>query len=214
MSDKLKKTVEVLASGMPINKLKNKDNTMKIENLEMYKAAEELTQKQISIIPLCKAYSCPKIHWKKYQSTIADNKKLWHWFFEGSNRVAGIAGKFSGTLIVDCESQELYEHLCSKYDIPAKTPRVKTQNGCHLFFKYDPSHGEIKIRATNRVGIDIIGQGKYHLLPPSIVNNWNVVHKCMLDHQYIWEVEFDRANLQPIPDDLIKDLKMIAEKSH
>ena len=212
MSDKLNRNSKKLASGMPIEKINQKKmNIMKIKNLEMYKEVKELIRKGIPIFSFNRAWSGSDLTlWEKYRSSfVATNfaaldETLWSCHFENGYNVAGIAGELSGTLIIDCNSQASYEYICSKYNIPATTPRVRTEKGCNLFFQYDASHEKIEIKMCTHLGIDIIGNGRYHILPPSVGMDGN---------QYTWEVEFDRANLQPIPDELIKDLKMIAEKS-
>jgi len=233
MSNKLKKTVKVLASGMPIKTINNnnEDNMRtenletenkelvaektidaidktrskhhfitKMENYEKYKMADELIENEISVIPIRKDCCSPAIKWKPYQFYQVDDEELLDWFYEKGYNIGGITGKESGTIIIDCDSQELYEYIYSKYDVPATTPRLKIGDRYHLFFKYEDQNKDIKTRRSNKVGIDILGEGRWHILPPVLCNGENV---CS------WEVAFDRENLQPIPRALIMDIEMV-----
>jgi hypothetical protein len=235
MSDKLKKTIKVLASGMPIETINNnnednmrtenletetgnKDLTSekaigaiditrskhhfitKMENYEKYTIADDLIENGMPVIPIRKDCSSPAIKWETYQFYQAEDEELLDWFYEKGYHIGSITGKESGTIIIDCDSKELYEFICSKYNIPATTPRVKIGERYHLFFKYENQNKDIKTRMCNEVGIDILGEGRWHILPPVLKDGENV---C------VWEVEFDRANLKPIPHALIADVEMV-----
>ena len=172
----------------------------RMENYEKYLMADNLVDDGILVIPIRKDCYLPAVKWETYQFRQAEDEELLDWFFEKGYNIGGITGKESGTIIIDCDSQELYEYIYSKYDVPATTPRLKIGDRYHLFFKYKDLYSEIKIRRSNEVGIDILGEGRWHILPPVLCNGENV---CS------WEVEFDRENLQPIPRALIMDIEMV-----
>ena len=172
----------------------------KMKNYEKYEMADNLIENGISVIPIRKDCCSPAIEWETYQFCEANDNEVLEWFYEKGYNIGGITGKKSGTIIIDCDSKELYEYIYTKYNIPATTPRVKIGDRYHLFFKYEDYYSDIKVRRCNEVGIDILGEGRWHILPPVL---WNGNDVCT------WDVEFDRDNLQPIPYALIADIGMV-----
>lgn len=77
-----------------------------------------------------------------------------------------------------------FQDMIAEHGPLPKTWTVKTKDGRHYYFK-----GETKTFKDQKGGVDLISEGAYVVMPPSIVN----------EHQYQWEISPFEVPLAEIP---------------
>lgn len=108
-------------------------------------------------------------------------------------------GKISGFTILDVDPRnrgdESLERLRDEYGgLPDTVTCLTAGGGCHYYFKYDERIKRSKIPGYD--GLDLQGNGKYVVLPPSIHPNGK---------RYEWELSShpQEANVSPVPEWLL-----------
>ena len=148
-----------------------------------------------SVIPIKPKDKTPLIAWEPYQTEVASESTIKHWFESFANANIGlVTGAISDCVVIDPDSEEAknkLKELLPNYDL-SKVPRSHTGKGWHLFFKH-PGVG-----IPNRTGVlpnvDVRGDGGYVVAPPSIHPNGK---------EYKWEVPLN-GPLPELPVELFK----------
>lgn len=103
--------------------------------------------------------------WKQYQTERPSREQVEKWFSDGKDHnIRIICGEVSGNLVViDFDDKAKLEEFLSRYPQVTNTPIAMTARGGHIYLRTEKS-----TRSTKIDGIDIQGEGKYVIAPPSI----------------------------------------------
>ncbi|MBJ6799327.1 DUF3987 domain-containing protein [Geomonas propionica] len=141
------------------------DHTLSTTMSRTLRTAQELVKRGISIIPLEPRGKKPRIRWTDFQSRLATQEELTHWFADGRNNIGIVTGKISGLVVVDFDTNEAIEMAKIK-NFP-KTALVKTGRGYHAYCRYREGVRNFQKR-DDLPGIDLRGDGGFVVAPPSI----------------------------------------------
>jgi len=176
------------------NKIKNENEKIEKKELEIFK------NEKINIIPLIKNEKNPAVQWKLYQEKIFSFDSLTNYYNENNyGAICGSISdnlvvidfdlprkwKDQGNLLTKEEIYELYKKIVNSIpDFPINTLIIKTASGgLHFYFKLDSMEPYLKLEQTNQLtcnfklerinvdSIDVQGEGKYVVIPPSSINN-------------------------------------------
>jgi len=125
----------------------------------------------LSVIPIAFQGKEPLIPWKEFQERRPTEKEIKEWFSEGFKNIAIVCGSISGNLMVlDFDSRDSFQQFLEK--IPKELAEkiketwvVKTSKGIHIYFRVPKTP---KSTAIRYLGLDIQGEGKYVVAPPSL----------------------------------------------
>ena len=173
----------------------------------MLKAAQNLIEKGINVIPLLPNSKIPAVKWKEYQDRMATMEEITKWFKETRNNMAIATGEFSGLTVVDCDSQEAVERYylkCEASGISVKTPG----GGYHFYHRYTKGGNK------QMNGLDIRNDGGLITAPPSTIDGnkyrWEVDGE-MTDFNYEW-LEEPRKRIERIVN-ISGDIREASERS-
>ena len=160
-------------------------------------SALEYAAKGFSVIP-CQPDKKPFIAWTEYQTRRASADEISAWWQKWPKAMIGlVTGKFSGMLVIDCDTADGYQAI--QHCIPdsllfpiASTPR----GGCHLYFRY-PEGSNLTVGVGVMPGVDFRGEGGYVIAPPSINGSGKA---------YAWQsgLALGEVAPPPLPDAIIK----------
>ncbi|RMF68241.1 MAG: hypothetical protein D6742_05650 [Cyanobacteria bacterium J069] len=133
----------------------------------------------------------PAIPWKDYQRRLPEAHELDTWFrYEQYKAIGVVTGAVSSLLVFDFDAPGLYEAFSAACPALVATHTVRTARGRHLYFHVAPG---LTLPSRKIPGLDIQGEGRYVVAPPSIING----------HCYTVEIDQPPHNLT---DDDIKQI--------
>jgi len=129
--------------------------------------------KGIAPIPIMHLSKRPAIDWKMWQNRIPPRKVVDYWFSQDDRNLAVVCGGPQNLAILDFDDINSYhdwrKDMIRRDDqwkvIAAKTYRVRTPRGMHLYLKTSRKENSRKYPDTS---IDVRCSGNYTLAPPSI----------------------------------------------
>ena len=129
-------------------------------------SAKQYAQLGFSVIPVAYCEKRPSVKWERHQHRRATETELNKWFDNGQPRNIGIVcGRVSHNLVVlDFDKPEIYERFFATANLERETPVVKTARGMHVWLR---SLEPVRSFVVADLGLDVIGEGKYILAPPS-----------------------------------------------
>ena len=125
----------------------------------------------LSVIPIKFKSKEPLVSWKEYQNRKPTEEEIKKWFSEGFKNIAIVCGAVSGNLVVfDFDSKETFQQFLLKVpeqivEKVKKTWVVRTGKGIHVYFRTQKPPKSTTLRV---IGLDIQGEGKYVVAPPSL----------------------------------------------
>lgn len=154
--------------------------------------AQKYFEKGLSVIPVRgKGITIPD--WSKYSTSLPTQQEIDGWA-SGQWADAGIAivcGPVSGITVIDADSSEILQKI--KNAGITSPIRKFGSKGESLFFKFNGKRSEVY------ENLDIISEGKYTVIPPSI--------HPVTNRPYIWSandlLDFDICDLPKYPHELI-----------
>lgn len=114
-----------------------------------------------STIPIKSTIKKPSVYWKEYESRLPSYDELnsWRDMWEKGANLGVICGRVSGNLvIIDLDSQRMFDNFSTEYPELIKTWIVKTGKGYHIWLRCKDTKSKSIIR----------GEGRYALAPPSV----------------------------------------------
>jgi hypothetical protein len=122
-----------------------------------------------------------------------------------------ITGEKSEITVMDFDSQESYDILITQYPELSKIYTVKTPNGFHLYFKYDPTINTTTNACINIPNIDIRNDGALVIAPPTtyILKNKTVVSYTKNDGTIIEFPEYLKPHLKQFKPSIEKSTKKL-----
>lgn len=133
--------------------------------------AKFYVSKGLSIIPIEYKAKEPISKWKEYQKRFPTEEELEQWFKTGWMNIAIVCGQVSGNLVVlDFDSHESLQHFIERIsdDLVEKIKKtwvVRTGKGYHIYLRVK---GKPISTSFRDIGLDIQGEGKYVVAPPSL----------------------------------------------
>jgi len=131
--------------------------------------------KSWNIIPIKKNSKVPSIKWLEYQENKFPTKDL-DMYYPNINR-AVICGKTSRNLVIldfDFEDKPFFKNILDILK-HLETKMVATPHGLHVYFyikgEMPERRTQIKAKLPELKAFDILGEGGYALIPPSIVDD-------------------------------------------
>ena len=122
----------------------------------------------LSVIPVIYREKKPALNWKPYQDRRPTQGELREWFHNGqAQNVAVVCGQVSGNLVVvDFDSPEAYSRFFEgNAELERETPVVRTARGFHVWLR---TAEPIRSFVIPDLSVDVIAEGKFVLVPPSI----------------------------------------------
>ena len=124
-------------------------------------------------VPAMPKSKVPIRHWRIWQNKIPPMKTVAYWFSDPSYNVALVCGGKRNLTVIDFDNAAEYDRWYGETtkrtdvwsDIAAKTYRVKTSRGMHLYLYTDKP---TKSRKLVEQKIDIRGDGNVVIAPPSV----------------------------------------------
>lgn len=131
--------------------------------------------KHFNIIPIKKNSKKPAINWLKYREEKFPRNDLF--LYDGLNK-AVICGKTSNNLVIldfDFEGQPYFKNILNKLK-GIKTFTVQTPHGLHIYFfivegQCPERQTQIPAKLPELKHFDILGEGGYALIPPSVIDD-------------------------------------------
>ena len=128
----------------------------------------------MNIIPIKKNSKIPAIKWLKYREEKFPVEDLP--LYEGMNK-AVICGKTSDNLVIidfDFEGQPYFKNILNRLkNFPSH--KVKTPHGLHIYYLVEGECPERQTQIKCKLGevkhFDILGEGGYALIPPSMIGD-------------------------------------------
>lgn len=151
-----------------------------------------------SILPVKLGTKQPCVDWKKFQDKPADEQQIREWWSKYPNAGIGVVtGRVSGIVVVDIEKEG------STFGYPATVISKTGGGGFHFIFQHPgvDIHNSVKQVAPLT---DIRGEGGFIVLPPSI-------HPS--GASYEWSVSPFDADPAPLPEELLKKIKLSTTKN-
>ena len=122
-------------------------------------------------------------------------------------------GELSGITVVDFDCMEIYNKLLADFPVLQTAPRVQTNKGMHVYFKYDALHKDIpgpnkddlqKLfdLETNKHGVDIQSDNKIVYAPPT---KYNHPEKGVVEYKWL-QSDPSSVELPELPIELIERL--------
>jgi len=133
--------------------------------------AKFYVSKGLSVIPLEYKAKEPISKWKEYQQRLPTEEELEQWFKTAWLNIAIVCGQVSGNLVVlDFDSHESLQQFIERIsdDLVKKIKKtwvVRTGKGFHIYLRVK---GKPISTSFRDVGLDIQGEGKYVVAPPSL----------------------------------------------
>lgn len=144
-----------------------------------------------SVFPINRNSKKPLLAWKKYQESAPTFDELEAWEHDQRQPNVGIAtGAVSGIVVVDVDTEAVFDELEKRgFELPG-TPTVRTGRGHHFYFAM-PSRPLGNGAAIGGIkGLDIRGQGGYVVGPGSLHETGRF---------YEWETTPDMAEYAALP---------------
>lgn len=134
----------------------------------------EKYQQSWNIIPIKRNSKIPSIKWLQYQDEKFPTEHLQ--YYDGLNK-AVICGHTSNNLVIldfDFEDNPYFQNILKSLKA-FKTLWVKTPHGLHIYFyikegEIPDRRTQIKAKLPELKAFDILGEGGYALIPPSMVD--------------------------------------------
>jgi len=161
----------------------------------MNKIIENYHENGYSLLPLKNNSKLPCIKWKQYQYKRPSLEDILDWFINFNEPNIGlITGDISRLIVIDLDNYSLLPELKKILPDTESTTRVKTKGGYHFYFINNNEHKIKSINNLFNMGIELKGNGRYVVAPPSIVEG----------HRYSFEVPL--SEIQPLPNIIIEQL--------
>ena len=127
---------------------------------------EKYLQWGYNVLPAKDGAKYPVKGWQKYQSERYPREEIEEWLNHGKGNWVVVCGKISGNLLVlDFDEPKIYEEFKRKIEPKLlDTFMVKTgKKGYHIHYRTQEP-----VNSTKMGKVDILGEGKLAVLPPSI----------------------------------------------
>lgn len=137
---------------------------------ELYDTAKNLVKNGMNVIPISFMKKEPVIKWKEFQERLISKDEIERYFNEEQNNIAIVCGEISENLVViDFDNGTVFDEFIKKYSGHEflQTPIVKSAKGGHIWFRCKDVKSTKLYYNGEKVG-DIISEGKYVLVPPSV----------------------------------------------
>jgi len=130
-------------------------------------SAELYLELGLCVIPVAFRQKRPIIPWEPYQHTRPTHEAIRTWFGDHKFLNIGIVcGPVSDNVtILDFDKTDAYHRFFDSSTLESSTPVVRTARGVHVWLR------SVEVVSSFRVldlGLDVIGQGKFALAPPSV----------------------------------------------
>lgn len=139
----------------------------------LWQAAEEYRVAGLHPIPCAPRTKIPLagVEWREYQHRAPTQQEVADWWRQTPDaNIALVLGR--GWFVVDLDGEGAADLLTQAgIQIPDDTPRVKTRNGWHLYFRtsgYLPCRNPLLDTDGSKPAVDVKGDGGYVIAPPSI----------------------------------------------
>ena len=133
------------------------------------KAAHDLHERGLTIIPLKPKSKLSDVKWKEFQTNRPTIDQIENWFAEEPDRNIGIlTGAASEIVVLDVDDYRGGSDSIAPFD-RVITPTAKTGRGHHYYFKHPGI--EVQNEVDILPGVDLRGDGGYVVAPPSVHEN-------------------------------------------
>lgn len=169
-------------------------------------AALQFASQGVPVLPVLPGSKTPACAHGVKDST-CDRATIEKWWAEADYNIGVACGAEAGLLVLDVDGpigESSLHELCKPADLP-NTPTVRTANGGWHYYFALPTGEKFKNHVGIRPGLDIRTDNGYVVAPPSALEDGK---------EYVWELDFDEAELAAIPDWLLAILKEDTPKAN
>ena len=151
----------------------------------------------------------PRVSWKKYTETQADEAEIRKWWKDWPDASVGIiTGRISGITVVDIDGDEGKQALKAAGIVAPTTVTVLPGGGgWHYYYRYPESGLSNATKARILEGVDIRADGGFVIAPPS-------THESGNSYQWAQNLGPDDLKMADLPPEILELLTPSVKKAN